>query len=222
MPNFIDLSGKKFGRLFVLCRSNDIIQPSGGRKTMWRCRCECGTEKDVWSHSLISGMTKSCGCLQREITSEKNATHGMSGTRLGRIWRAMKTRCYNPNFSEYEIYGGRGIEICDEWLNDPCEFFNWALRSGYSDDLSIDRIDTNKGYSPDNCRWVTSSTQNNNKRSNINITYDGETHTMAEWACIKGIQYQTLKDRIGRYGWSIDEALSRPVRINSRNRSRYC
>lgn len=222
MPAFIDLTGRKVGRLTVLGRAPDVVQPSGSKKTMWRCVCECGSVKDIWSHALVSGQTRSCGCLQREVLIERNTTHGYSKTRLDRIYRGMKTRCYNASFPEYNSYGGRGITICDEWLNNPKSFYEWALQNGYRDDLSIDRIDVDANYSPANCRWVDVKTQNNNKSNNIHLTFNGETHTMAEWAEIIGMNYQTLKYRICRYKWSTEDALTKPIRIDSRNKSRYC
>lgn len=209
------------GRLTVIGRASNVVLPSGVVKTMWHCKCDCGNEKDVWSHSLLYGLTKSCGCLQKEVVVNRNTTHGMAGTRLNRIFSAMKTRCYNESFPEYQNYGGRGIKICDEWLDDPSSFYNWANMSGYMDDLSIDRIDVNGNYCPENCRWSDRTAQANNKTNNIILSYNNETHTMAEWAKIIGIDKQTLKDRIRRYGWSVEDALTKPVRIDSRNKSRH-
>lgn len=208
MGKFIDLTGKTFGRLTVLGRCEDRVKPSGGKETMWRCRCTCGTIKDIRSHNLIAGVTTSCGCRQRETVIARNTTHGGSCSRIYRIWGAMRTRCYNPNFREYEDYGGRGVTICSEWLNDFEAFRSWAVNNGYEDGLSIDRIDVNQGYSPKNCRWATRVTQSNNRRNCIRLTFDGKTHTMAEWSRIVGLPYQTLKDRIRRYGWSAEKALN--------------
>lgn len=212
MGKFIDLSGETFGRLTVKHRAQDIILPSGSKKTMWRCICSCGVTKDVWSHSLISGTTTSCGCKQREVVTARNTTHGLCKNRIYRIWCAMKTRCYNPSFFEYAEYGGRGITICDEWFNDFEAFYNWAICNGYDKNLSIDRINVDEGYSPENCRWATRSEQNNNRRNCVELTFRGEKHTMAEWARIVGIPYQTLKDRIRRYGWSTEKALTTGVK----------
>lgn len=211
MSKLIDLTGMRFGRLTVLYRADNRLQPGGSSKTMWRCRCDCGNFKDIWSHALIANATTSCGCVRKEIITQRNTTHGYSKTRLGRIWFGMKTRCNNPNFPAYKNYGGRGIKICDEWINNPENFYSWAMANGYSDNLTLDRIDVNADYSPDNCRWVTWKVQSNNKRNCILLTYNGQTHTMAEWARICGIPYQTLKDRIRRYGWSVEEALTKVV-----------
>lgn len=132
---------------------------------MWLCRCECGKEIVVEAYNLKTGHTQSCGCLQREATSVANKTHGKRNTRLYRIWICMKNRCYRKNHDAYKHYGGRGIKVCDEWLHSFKAFNDWAMANGYRDDLSIDRIDTNKGYSPDNCRWATMAEQNKNKRA---------------------------------------------------------
>lgn len=131
--------------------------------------------------------------------------HGMYGTRLYSIWRGIKSRCLNPNEPGYRLYGGRGITVCPEWL-DGETFFKWALSHGYEDNLTIDRIDCNKGYSPDNCRWITNDEQQRNRRNNIVIEYNGEKHCLAEWARITGLGEWVIKKRLAN-GWSIEEAL---------------
>ena len=130
----------------------------------------------------------------------------MTNTRLHRIWAAMKARCCNENIPAYKYYGGRGITICDEWKDSFEKFYAWAVKSGYRDNLSIDRIDNNKGYSPENCRWATNKEQSNNQRSTRLLTYDGETHSLAEWADITGINYRTLIYRVNN-NWDTGEAL---------------
>ena len=151
------LSGVVFGRLTVVERD----AASGGRRTYsWVCLCNCGRRVIVRQDKLISGHTKSCGCLSRERVS----THGGSSTNLYTRWRGMKSRCLNPNHKHYKDYGGRGISICNEWKNDFAAFEKWALANGYRKDLSIDRIDNDKGYSPDNCRWATWHEQRTNQR----------------------------------------------------------
>ena len=158
--HLIDLTGRKFGRLTVLKREKPI-----NKRTLWLCVCDCGKEVIVESYNLRKGHTQSCGCFQAEATSKANKTHGLRNTRVYRIWNCMKNRCYQKSYHAYNHYGGRGITICDEWLHDFQAFHDWAMANGYEDSLSIDRIDNNKGYQPDNCRWVTMAEQNKNKRA---------------------------------------------------------
>lgn len=175
-----DMTGERFGRLTVL-------QYAGSKRykkssvAMWNCKCDCGKEVTVQGQTLRSGRTKSCGCLSKEVHSEvmternkNNSRHGQFGTRLYGIWCGMKTRCYNPNHEAYEDYGGRGIAICDEWRNNFQKFHEWAINSGYSDELTIDRIDVDGNYQPSNCKWATMSEQRRNQRSKEKIQADRE------------------------------------------------
>jgi len=137
--------------------------------------------------------------------------HGMTNTRLHHIWKSIKQRCYNPNNNRYSNYGGRGITVCDEWRNSFNAFYEWAMANGYADDLTIDRKDTNGNYEPSNCCWATQKEQQNNRRNNCLITHNGETHTLAEWAAITGLKYQTIQRRL-KTGWNIKDALTiKPV-----------
>lgn len=156
-----DLTGQRFGMLTVVSKSG--VDKYG--ISQWQCLCDCGGSSIASISNLRNGNTTSCGCYGRRRKSEANRTHGGSGTRLHRIWKAMKVRCYDQNFQFYRHYGGRGITICDEWRNNFEAFRDWALANGYEDALTIDRIDNDKGYSPDNCRWVTMVEQNQNKRA---------------------------------------------------------
>lgn len=142
--------------------------------------------------------------------------HGLSKTRLHRIWRGMRSRCSNPNDVEYKWYGKKGIRVCEEW-NDFMVFREWSLANGYSDELSIDRIDGKKGYSPDNCRWTTMKVQQNNRCNNHVIEYKGKIHTMSEWAEIIGIAPKTLSKRLCD-GWDVEKALTTPLNKNKSNK----
>lgn len=203
MKKCIDLSGKKFGKLLVCNRCSDYIQPNGQHKVMYECLCDCGNTVVTRADYIKNGHTQSCGCLQG-INLRK---HGKGNTRIYEIWCNIKTRCYNKSNKRYLDYGGRGITVCDEWLHDFQAFYDWSMANGYRDDLTIDRIDNNKGYLPDNCRWVTQKEQQNNRRNNHLITYNGKTQTLAQWADEIGLSYKTIQSRIKR-GWNIEKALN--------------
>ena len=166
MGRFIDLTGQRFGQVTVLERTQDHICASGQHKTTGRCLCDCGNEIVATSDNLKNGHHVSCGCLvaiRMSALGKKSKTHGKSKTRLYRIWAGMKSRCLYPHSIKYSIYGGRGIKVCDEWINSFQAFYDWAMANGYTDNLSIDRIDSNGNYEPSNCRWATYSQQNKNR-----------------------------------------------------------
>lgn len=205
MKNFKDLSGERFGRLFVVKR----VENNNKGYAQWLCKCDCGKETIVVTANLKRGHTKSCGCLRKDNTSGEKCSlykHGKYNTKLYKVWHNMKERCLNNNATHYEFYGGRGITICNEWKKDFMSFYNWAINNGYNDNLTIDRINVNGNYEPQNCRWITIKEQANNRRSNHLITYNKETHTMMEWAEIFNINYDTLRFRLKR-GWSIEKVL---------------
>lgn len=217
MGKFVDYSGQRFGRLVVVKR---IGTKERGTKTivktpLWLCQCDCGNEKIVTSVELRSGDTQSCGCLHNELLSQRNTTHGDAhkngeNYRLYKIWFGMKERCENPSEKSYRYYGERGISVCDEW-HDYEEFRSWALSHGYNKDLTIDRIDVDGIYSPDNCRWVNYKTQANNKRSCRYVEINGEIKTITEWCEIYGINRSTTCSRIDRFGWNPVDAIVLPA-----------
>lgn len=202
MAKIVNLKGLRFGQLTVVERAENR-----GNQTAWVCLCDCGNRCVVMSTHLKAGHTQSCGCLQRERTSQAREIHGKSNSRLYRIWSNMKSRCYNPNTTYYQDYGGRGITVCDEWKDDFQAFYEWAVLHGYSDDLTIDRKDNNLGYSPDNCWWTTRSKQQNNRRNNRYISYNGETLTITQWARKLGISQKVLFARLNDYHWDIEKSL---------------
>ena len=203
----IDIIGKKFGRLTVVEFSH-----SKGYEKYYSCRCDCGKTKTVLKGNLLNGKTKSCGCYQKEMAIKANLLPE-NRRKLHDIFRHMKSRCYDPKNNRYDRYGGRGIKICDEWLNDVESFCDWALLNGYKDGLTIDRIDVNSDYCPQNCRWVTQQEQSLNTTRNVYISYKGETKTLKEWANELGIKNTTLHNRIKYYGWPIERAFETPTRV---------
>lgn len=200
--------GKRFGRLTVLKQIDDYVAPSGGVHKRFLCICDCGTETIAVKDALTSGKKKSCGCLKKE---NGVFIHGEIKTRLYRIWGNMCNRCTNPGNPVWNRYGGRGITVCEEWLNYE-NFRDWARANGYADGLTIDRIDNDNGYRPSNCRWVDAYTQANNKRNNHLVEYNGETKTIAEWAVCIGIPYKVLHRRIKSLGWTVEKAFNQPIR----------
>lgn len=181
---------------------------------MWECQCDCGNIITTDTSCLTRGHSKSCGCLLKDINAS-NSIHGDSKGgeyhRLYKIWADMKTRCYNENCAAYERYGGSGVEVCNEW-QDYLPFKEWALKNGYNEELTIDRIDPFGNYTPGNCRWADYHTQNCNKKNTPRYKFNGEEHSLSEWSEITGINFHTLSNRIHAYKWDIDRALSTPAR----------
>ena len=201
--------GDKICMLTIIDYAEDYIAPSGGVHKVFMCRCDCGKIVKVLKEYITSGRQKSCGCLRKKNGVKK---HGMIKTRLYHIWGNMVNRCTNENNPAYHNYGGRGIFVCEEW-KDFSNFMKWACENGYNETLTIDRINNDDGYYPDNCRWADIITQANNKRSNVYIEYDGQTYTMMEWSKIIGIPYKTLHNRITSNKWRIERAFNEPLRM---------
>lgn len=197
----LDLTGKRFGRLLVLKDTGEKKK----RQKVWLCQCDCGNTKKVITSYLTSGDIKSCGCYRKESELKnlskiwgKPRTHGLSKTKLYRVYSDMKNRCNNTKCKAYKDYGQRGIKVCDEWQENFMNFYDWAIKSGYKDELSIDRIDNNKGYSPDNCRWATQREQANNTRLTKKVTILGETKTFYEFEKQYGIPAQLMHSRYNK------------------------
>ena len=199
-----DLSGNTYGHLTVLNYDKTIK----GHK-YYLCKCDCGKIKSISGSHLSTGSSKSCGCKVAEKTIERNTTHSLSKTRLYHIWIGMKERCLNPNSHAFKNYGGRGIHICNEWLNDFVEFYKWSIANGYSDDLTIERIDVNGNYEPQNCTWISLSEQNKNKRNVIYITINGITKSITKWADDSPVNLVTIYKRLQR-GWDYETAITAP------------
>lgn len=214
----VDLTGQKFGHLTV-------IEYVGyeNKKPKWKCLCGCGKYVEVYSYNLLKGSATSCGCFRRGRGFGKYK-HGLYKDRIYFIYHSMKQRCLNKKCNQYKNYGARGITICSEWLgeNGFVNFSNWAFENGYADDLSIDRIDNNGNYCPKNCRWTNMLTQANNTRHNRTVTYNGETHTYAEWERIlnNGVSQVEISARINELHWDVEKALFTPIRAN-RNTELY-
>ena len=201
MAKFMDLTGNKYGYWTVLRRVSNNQRGSA----RWLCECECGKQRILTTSALSKGYSRSCGCHKNDY----NRTHGGKGTRLYEIWRHMRYRCENPNNQAYEHYGARGITVCNEW-HDFASFRKWAEANGYDDSKSIDRIDVNGNYTPDNCRWVDSKTQMNNRRNTPHYEYNGQTLTISEWSQKLGIPRSTILNRLKR-GWEFERAILTPV-----------
>ena len=208
MPK-LNLIDKKFGKLKVISEHGKDKR----NQILWKCICECGNITYVTSYRLNKGKTLSCGCLMSETNSKQayllgknNKTHGMSKTRIYKVYCAMKERCLNKNSSKYKDYGARGINICNEW---DCfeNFYSWAIKNGYKDNLTIDRIDVNGNYEPSNCRWTDSITQCNNTRTNRMFDINGEKKTLAQISRENNLKAGTISARIDRYNIPFDKAI---------------
>ena len=182
-----DLTGKRFGRLTVI-----EFVPNEKPRTFWKCKCDCGNVSVVCATDLKRWDVLSCGCWIKEKRRERFLKHGLSHTRIYRIWKSMISRCFFSSSKDYKNYGGRGITVCDEWKNNVTAFYEWAMENGYTDELTIDRIDPNKDYCPENCRWIPLEYQNRNKRNTVFVSYQGKLMSLSEASELSGIKYVTL------------------------------
>lgn len=201
-----NIAGQKFNMLTA-------IKIASHSPLKWECRCDCGNICCVRAGNLMHGKQKSCGCLSRR----GNPKHNQSYTRVYRIYAKIKRRCFAEDDPAFPRYGGRGITMCNEWKDSFESFSHWAYASGYRDDLSIDRIDNDGNYSPENCRWANVYEQANNKRNSTRYSYQGKTQTLASWCREKNMSYKVVWYRLSK-GWPFEEAISKPVsREGARN-----
>ena len=212
-----NLTGMNFGRLTAI----KISEKRSGRKTYWECKCDCGNTKVIRTDSLKDGSVKSCGCLKKEqdkLNLPKGQgilVHGVSKERIYHIWTSMISRCENIDNKSYEHYGGRGIKVCDKW-HDVLKFSDWAMSNGYNTELTIDRIDVNGNYEPENCRWANWEEQANNKTTNVMIAFNGKTQTLMQWSKELEINYHTLQSRIN-YGIELPDLFDKESFIRKDN-----
>lgn len=210
-----DIAGQKFGRLTAL----GPVGKTKHRRVIWLCQCECGKQLAVVYPSLARGLTQSCGCLRKEIAADKATKHGLAFHPFYSVWAGIINRCENPDFLRHETWGGRGIRICDEWRHDfPAFLSHISGLAHYAEQgYSIDRIDNSKGYFPGNIRFATPVEQGQNTRRNHLLTYNNKTQCIAAWAKELGIHRSIIHNRL-RGGWSVERALSQPVKTTSRRK----
>lgn len=194
-----NIIGKSFGKLTIL----EVTKTSPRKHFL--CQCSCGNKAVVKESSIKSGKTKSCGCLRKEVAILTNTDHGLSSTKIYKVWMYMRSRCNNKNNKSYSRYGGRGIKVCERW--DKFINFYEDMKDEFVSGLSLDRIDNNQGYYKENCRWVSAVVQGNNKRNNILINIGGENKTLSQWCREFGVDYMLTRQRIKRDHWAPIDAL---------------
>ena len=213
---FVDLTGQKLNLLTVL----ELSHIEKGQR-IWKCKCDCGRITYVSTNKLKNKNTKSCGCLRHK--TKTNLKHNKHNTRLYHIWNGMKQRCNNPNTIKYQNYGGRGIKVCKEWQNDFIAFYNWAIENGYDEtksrkEQSIDRINVNGNYEPNNCRWVTQSENCRNRNNNVYLTKNGITKTIVVWCEEFNLNQKLVSHRAKIYN-NVDEILSKENLLRKKHKS---
>lgn len=221
-----DWIGKKFGRLTVLDAIRERSE-SGNSRWMWRCKCECGKESIITPNSIVYGNTRSCGCLARErfVEFNKSRSHKYNTTEYKKLWwkyYAIRNRCYNENSSRYKDYGGRGIKVYSEWNDNFDNFVEWALSNGYEEGLTIERVDVNGDYCPENCKFITLEEQANNKRNTVWVEYRGERLSLATLCKNYGLNYHSVHFRLYHRGMSVEEAVETPMHENVTEFAKRC
>ena len=201
----VNLVGKKYGRLLVIEKADSL-----NGNTRWLCECDCGNKRIVHGTSLKTGNTTSCGCYKTENAKRLYSSVRQNDKHLYGVWNGIKQRCRNVNNKSYNNYGGRGIDIIDEWADNYEAFYNWAIKNGYKRGMEIDRIDNNGNYCEENCRFVTKETQANNKRNVKLYTINGVTKSLPQWCREYGKDYFLIRQRVYKLGWTIEKALLTP------------
>lgn len=210
--------GDKFGYLTVIREIEPHVTPCGTIRRRFLCECECGNKVTRNLGTLTSNGNPSCGCKSFDIgLLNKKYTKEQTSSFLYSTWLGMRQRCFDKNQSHYKYYGGKGVTMCEEWMNDYSEFYKWSMNNDASKELTIDRIDNNGNYEPNNCRWVDSITQANNKTQNRIIEYNGKKLTVMQWSRYTGIGEGTIRKRLDDYGYTIAEALG----FESHNKRQY-
>lgn len=211
MSKPINMVGYTFNGCVVVSKSDE----HSSKYICWNCLCKCGNSFVASGANIRKGHTKSCGCYQKERASQVKKTHGKTNTRMFSIWQKMRARCSNNKSKDFKNYGGRGIKVCESWETSFECFYEWSTNNGYTEKLTIDRIDVNGNYEPNNCRWVNRKIQNRNRTNNNIIEFRGEKLCLAEWSDKLGITYFTLSSRLKR-GWSVERAFTTPVKKSRR------
>ena len=209
----LDITGNRYGRLTVIREVERMRYASGNSHRVWECLCDCGNIIRCTTDRLRRGNTKSCGCLRKEITSKKNYKHGGTKTKLYRIWAEMNGRCFCKTNKAYKNYGARGIRVCDEWRKNFSLFRSWAMSNGYQEGLTIERIDNNGNYCPDNCKWIPKSEQSKNRRNCHLITFNGKTQTLSEWSRELHVDRECVRNKekiLGDWTLALEAVLNSP------------
>lgn len=203
-----DLTGKRFGRLTVIERAGNV---DGNHSRTWLCQCDCGNKKVIRGAVLNRGGAISCGCYAKEVSSKIHTVHGGTKTKLFHVWQGMINRCEGDDENHRRNYKDRGISVCSDWRGSFEKFRDWAIANGYSEELTIDRIDFNGNYEPSNCRWIPESEQHLNTRKTRHFEYNGKMMNLRELESVCGIQMETIRCRLRR-GWSVERAVTQDVK----------